>query len=152
MRKKLVALLLVAAPVFAGCRASIPVYQPGTPGGGAVTAAAAAESFLAAARAQDIQALNLIWGTREGPALYTVPNETRERRAVVMLCHLRHDSHRLVDETSLLQGERRVTVEITRGDMTRRTNLTAVPANHGGWYVMAADLEPLRDICAERQQ
>lgn len=153
MRKKLVALLLIAAPVLVACRSTAPVQQGGTPlpGGGASSPVAAAELFLAAARAQDLQAMGLIWGTENGPARGTMDPNDMERRQVVMMCHLRHGSHRIVDETSLLQGQRRVTVDLTAGTMTRRTNITAVPAKNGAWYVLAVDLEPLRDICATRR-
>lgn len=150
MRKKLVALLLIVAPVFAACRASAPMTAG--EGGGAPSPKAAAEQFLAAARAQDIQAMSLIWGTENGPARTTVQADQLERRIVSMMCHLRHDRYRLIDETSVLQGQRRLTVELTAGDLTRRTNLVAIPATAGGWYVLSADLEPLRDICANRQQ
>ena len=151
MVKKLAALLLIAAPVLAGCRTASPVPAPGTTGGGAPTSSAAVERFLAAARAQDLQALGLIWGTEAGPARATMPREEMERRQVVMLCHLRHDRHRIVDEVALLQGQRRITADLTMGDLTRRTNLTTVPASAGGRYVMAVDLEPLRDLCAARR-
>lgn len=149
MRKKLVALLLLAAPAFVACRSSAPLNAG--QGGGAVTSNAAVDQFLGAARAQDIQAMSLIWGTENGPARTTVPRDQLERRIVSMMCHLRHERYRLVDETTVLQGQRRITVDLTAGNLTRRTNIVTVPANTGGWYVLSADLEPLRDICASRQ-
>lgn len=151
MSKKLAALLLIAAPVLASCRTTAPVHASGTSGRGAATPVAAVERFLAAARAQDMPAMSLIWGTAAGPARATIPPDELERRQVIMMCHLRHDRHRIVDETSLLQGQRRVTADLTAGDMTRRTNLSVVPATAGGWYVLAVDLEALRDICAARR-
>lgn len=152
MLKKLAVLLLVAAPALAGCRTTAPSPSVGKSGAGASTPTAAVERFLAAARAQDITALSLIWGTANGPARATIPKDELERREIIMLCHLRHERHRIVDEVSLLQGQRRVTVDLTAGEMTRRTNLTTIPATGGGWYVLAVDLEPLRDICAARRQ
>jgi hypothetical protein len=149
MRKKLVALLLIVAPVFAACRASAPMVAG--QGGGAATPRAAVEQFLAAARAQDIRATSLIWGTKDGPASVTVASDKLERQVVTMHCFLRHDRHVVIDETPVLEGQRRFTIDLTAGTITRRTNLVAVPATAGGWYVLSADLEPLRDICANRQ-
>ncbi len=149
MRKKLVALLLIAAPMFVACRSSAPLNAG--QGAGAVSSRAAVEQFLGAARTQDINAMSLIWGTENGPARTTVQRDQLERRIVSMMCHLRHDQYRIVDETSVLQGQRRLTVDLTTSNMTRRTNLVTIPANTGGWYVLSADLEPLRDICANRQ-
>lgn len=149
MRKKLVALLLIVAPIFVACRASGPV--PGAQGGGAATPRAAVEQFLAAARAQDIRATSLIWGSRVGPATVTVDRDKIERQVVTMHCFLRHDRYAIIDETPVLEGQRRFTVDLTAGPLTRRTNIVTVPADAGGWYVVSTDLEPLRDICANRQ-
>lgn len=148
MRKKLAILLLLAAPVVAAC-GSKPSTTPVPAGaGGATSPRTAVESFLAAAKAQDLQALSLIWGSEKGPARETMPREELERREIVMLCHLRHDRHEVIEESALLGQQRRITVDVSQGRITRRTNLVAVPAANGAWYVLSVDLEPLQDLCA----
>ena len=151
MRKKLVALLLLAAPVFVACRTTTTLQGAGPSGGGATSPRVAAESFLAAAREQNLGAMSAIWGTAEGPARATIEKNELERRQLVMMCHLRHDSHRIVDEAPLPRGLRQIVVELTSGSLTRRTNLEAVPTRNGAWYIQSVDLEPLRDICANRR-
>lgn len=149
MKKKLAILLLAAAPVFAACGPSAPRSAPVPAGaGGATSSRAAVESFLAAARAQDLQALSLIWGSEAGPARATMSRDELERREIVMLCHLRHDRHAVIEESSLLGTQRRVTVDLMQGTLTRRTNLVTVPSASGAWYVLSVDLEPLQDLCA----
>ncbi|HEU5175047.1 MAG TPA: hypothetical protein VFT96_09870 [Gemmatimonadaceae bacterium] len=148
MTKKLAILLLIAAPVLAACGSK----RTGAPGpigaSGATSPRTATEAFLAAAKAQDLQALSLIWGSQAGPARATMPREELERREVVMLCHLRHETHEILEEGSLLGQQRRLVVELTQGKITRRTSIVTEPTQSGAWYVLSVDLEPLQDLCA----
>ena len=148
MTKKLAILLLIAAPVLAACGSK----RTGTPvpagASGATSPRTATEAFLAAAKAQDLQALSLIWGSQAGPARATMPREELERREVVMLCHMRHDTHEILEEGALLGRQRRLVVELTQGKITRRTTIVAEPTSSGAWYVLSVDLEPLQDLCA----
>lgn len=154
MMKKLAMLLLLAAPVMTACRTTPSATRPAvdrTGSGGATSSRTAVEGFLAAAKAQDIQALSLIWGSEAGPARATLPREELERREIVMLCHLRHDSYSIIAESALLGQQRRVTVDLTQGARTRRTNLVTVPSATGAWYVLSVDLEPLQQFCASQR-
>ena len=153
MLKKLAMLLLLAAPVMTACRTTPPATRPAVDraSGGATSSSAAVEAFFAAAKAQDIQALSLIWGSEAGPARATLPREELERREIVMLCHLRHDRYAVIAESALLGQQRRVTVDLTQGAQTRRTNLVTVPSATGAWYVLSVDLEPLQQFCASQR-
>lgn len=158
MRKKLALLLLLVAPMLGACgsggsgsaAAARPAAVPaGT--GGATSARAAVETFLAAAKAQDVQGMSLIWGSATGPARNAMPKDVLEKREIVMFCYLRHDTYRIVDERAALNDQRRFDVELTLGNRSLRTDLMTVLATDGHWYVLSANLEPLSDHCAAKR-
>jgi hypothetical protein len=117
---------------------------------GAANSRAALETFLRAVHSEDLQAMSLIWGTAEGPARNRMTREDLERRELVMICFLRHDNYQILGEQQLAGSERRTLVELRRGNLTRSSNFTTVQARDGRWYVLTAELEPLRDFCSNR--
>ena len=141
MSRSFVVLLFVAT---LGC-ASAPrgVDQPGAP-----TPALAVERFMAAAKAQDLQALSLAWGSAKGPARSVVPKDQIERRELIMICYLTHDSYAVHGENPAPDGRRAFSVELRRGPIARRTTLTTVQGPSNRYYVSEVALEPLSDLCA----
>lgn len=147
MRKLLVLLALVSA-----CRtASTPAPSTQPSGGpGAATPRAAVEAFLQAIRSEDLQAMGAIWGTADGPARELMDRETLEKREIVMVCMLRHDSYAVRGDSPLAGGRRAFTVELTRGTDKRTTTFTAVQGRQARWFVLQADLEPVGSWCQRK--
>ncbi|HEX2718821.1 MAG TPA: hypothetical protein VHM67_14165 [Gemmatimonadaceae bacterium] len=141
MSRYFVVLLFLAT---LGC-ASAPrgVNEPGAP-----TPALAVERFMAAAKAQDLQALAVAWGSAKGPARSVVPKDQIERRELIMICYLTHDSYTVQSDTPAPEGRRAFTIELRRGPIARKTTLTTVKGPSNRYYVSDVALEPLSDLCA----
>lgn len=140
--------------VLAACRASA-----GGGGGsgndstlpGASAARGAVEKFLAAVRAEDLQAMSTVWGSERGPARDIIPDRAElEKREIVMQCYLSHDRYRILGDLAGDDKRRVFRVELTKGDLTRVTTFTAVPGPSQRWYVLEADLEPVKDLCKSK--
>ena len=54
-------------------------------------------------------------------------------------------------ETKGPNGERVMSVELTKGTLTRTTNFFLVQGRER-WYVRSADIEPVRDLCSDRKK
>ena len=136
---RLLLLLLLALPL--ACRP-----QGGPTPVGADDSRAAVESFLRAAKAQDLEAMSVIWGTARGPVRDQMDRREREQRQLVMMCYLNHDRYQIVSETP---GEtsRTLAVRLTRGSLTRTTNFVTVRGPAGRWFVEQAEIRPLTDFC-----
>ena len=142
----MVGLLVVAAcarPVSVGTAAS-----PNTPG--AATAREAVQKFMAAAKAQDLQAMSNVWGTRDGPVRSTMERQELEQREIILLCYLKHDSYKIMSESPAANGERVFEVESTYRDLTRSANFFATLGPADRWYLRTFDNEKLTDICQRR--
>lgn len=137
MRLLLLLMLLLAA----ACRP-----QGGDNLTGAADSRAAVESFLRAAKAQDLEAMSIIWGTERGPVRDQMERRQREQRQLVMMCYLNHDRYQILSETP---GEtsRTLAVQLSRGSLTRSTNFVTVRGPGGRWYVQEAAIQPLTDFC-----
>jgi hypothetical protein len=158
-RYLLITLLLAAAacaqrpaaePQPAPAPSDAPPAATGAAGAtGAASARAAVESFLAAMRAQDVQATALIWGTKDGPARDSdkMTRTQLEQRVLIMQCFLKHDRHRIVNDLPAAEGKRALQVELTNQGQTRQTTFTAVQGPRDRWYVENAELEPVKDFC-----
>jgi hypothetical protein len=107
--------------------------------------------FMAAVKAQDLQALSFVWGGKDGPAitLGTMDREAMEKREIIMICHLTHDKFRITGESPAPNDQRNLTVEITRTrtNETRSTTFLTTPGPGKRWYVVQPDLNPLKDFC-----
>lgn len=147
LKKLAIALLLVAA----ACRRPASVNTtPAANAPGAATAHDALVSFLAAAKAQDLQAMAMVWGTKDGPAMANMDHATLEQREVILACYLKHDSYRIVSETPATNNERVLNVELKYHAMARSANFYATPSSSGRWYLRTFDADALREICATR--
>jgi hypothetical protein len=139
--RKLALVLLV----LAACRA--PAASRG-PMPGAPAPRAAVEGFLAAVRAQDLQAMSSVWGSAKGPARDVIPDRAElEKRELVMQCYLNHESFRILGDVAGVNDGRVFRVELTKGPLTRATTFTTIRGPSDRWYVLEADLAPVKDLC-----
>lgn len=115
---------------------------------GAPSSREAVESFLGAARAQDLEAMSVVWGTAKGPARDQMKREELEKRELVMMCFFDHERYRVLSESER-QGSsgRTYRVELSKGALRRTTNFYTVRGPSDRWYVENADLDPVKDLC-----
>ena len=147
MRKLIGAVLLLAA-----CKTSPVATSPAPVAGpGATTARDAVSGFLNAVTSQDLQAMSRYWGTKDGPVRDRgdMPRDQLEKRELLMMCYLRHDKYRVLNDTQEPDG-RKLTVELTAGPLTRTTDFHAVVGPSSRWFVQSVDLDPVADICRIR--
>ena len=147
MKKLAIVLLLVVA----ACQRKVVVATaPSSNDPGGATPREAVTRFMAAAKAQDLQAFANIWGSSAGPARGTMAAEELEKREIILLCYLKHDSYRVVSETPAENQERVFSVESRYQDLTRSANyfVTSGPGNR--WYVRQVEIVKLNDICQRR--
>ena len=154
VKKLAIVVLLVAA----GCKRSVvagsPPASPTVTAPGAAAPREAVQRFMAAAKSQDLQDLGLIWGTAAGPALKDGEGhddkDTREKREIIMMCHLKHNSFQVISDAPAENGERVLAVQVRYKDLTRSANFLTTRGPSSRWYVRQFDIEALRDICAAR--
>lgn len=116
---------------------------------GAANARRAVETFLGAVKAQDLQAMSSVWGTSKGPARDVVDRAQLEKRELIMQCYLSHDSFVIANDVATKADTHQLQVRLTKGRLTRETTFTAVQGPSDRWYVLDAQLEPVRDLCAQ---
>jgi hypothetical protein len=150
--KKLAILVLLAASAMS-CRRQVAVAPPPVDANvaGGATAREAVQKFMAAAKAQDLQAMSTVWGTSAGPARGTMGQQEIEQREVIMMGCLKHDSYRVTSEGPAANRERIVGVEVRFKELTRPTNFYTTPGPSNRWFVRTFDLESLRDICVRKR-
>ena len=147
MKKLAIVLLLVVA----ACQRKVVVgTAPSSNDPGGATPREAVTRFMAAAKAQDLQAFANVWGSSAGPARGTMAAEELEKREIIMMCWLKHDSFRVISESPAENQERVFNIESKYRDLTRSANyfVTLGPANR--WYVRQVEVEKLNDICQRR--
>ncbi|MFN2399656.1 MAG: hypothetical protein ABR543_13615 [Gemmatimonadaceae bacterium] len=113
---------------------------------GGASPRAAVERFLGAVKAQDLQAIAVVWGTDKGPARDRDDRENVEKAAFIMQCYLGHEQFRIVNEATQADGKHVFRVALTKGSETRETNFYTVQGPNEKWYVEQADLEPVKDL------
>ena len=118
-------------------------------GTGATDARGAVLAFLDAGKNGDLQALSAVWGSNAGSVrdAGTIPRDEMEKRELVMMCYLSHDTHQIVTDAASANDERVLTAALRRGPLTRTANFYAVEGPNGRWYVRAFDMEALTDLC-----
>ena len=109
--------------------------------------------FLLSVRSQDLQAMSKAWGDRDGAVRDNkkMSREEMEQRELLLMCYFRHDRYRVLGDTPGTDGERILSVELTKGTLVRTTNFYVT---RGGerWFVRSADIEPVRDLCTDRRK
>jgi hypothetical protein len=158
---KLTALTLASISLAAACATSpaattpttssapLPAVAPAGSATGGADARGAVLSFLDAAKNQDLQALSAVWGSTEGSVRDTgaIPREEMEKRELIMMCYLNHETHQVVSDAPAANNERVVAAQLRRGPLARTANFYAVAGPGGRWYVRAFDMESLTDFC-----
>ena len=148
MKKLAIVLLLVVA----GCqkRPVVVTTAPNVNDPGAATAREAVTKFMGAAKSQDLQAFATVWGTTAGPARSTIPADELEKRVIVLMCHLKHDSFRVISESPAANNERVFAIESRFRDLTRTANFFAVAGPANRWYVRTFESEKFQEFCQRR--
>lgn len=135
--------VLGAAFVVAAACGSVQTPSPAaTDLTGAPTPRGSVERFLAAIRAQDLQAMGVVWGTKEGP-VKDIPRQELEQREMIMARCLEHDSASFLEDSPGTEGDRLIRFTLFRGTLTRTTTFTVVPGPQSRWYVEQINL---RDV------
>jgi len=131
-----------------GACAPMPAGGPVPSGGlGAATPRAAVEQFLAAVRAEDIQAMSAVWGTTRGSVRGTMDRAELEQTMVILQRYHVHDSSVIVQETPGRDGRRVFQVELLCNQTTRRPTFYAVEGPQRRWYMESIDLVAVPDQC-----
>ena len=147
MKKLLIGFMLLGA-----CTTRTTVQQPvNTSVSVASRARPALDAFLAAIRAKDLQALGANWGDKNGAIRDSkrISRDELEKRELVLMCYFAHDSYTVLSDDPAAGGERKMTVRLTRGTLSRTTDffLTSTAER---WYVRTANMEPVRDLCSKK--
>jgi hypothetical protein len=160
MKRLEVKKLITAAVVLCACHSTssvtttttAPAAAPVVSGNqtGAADPVLAIRGFLAAAKAQDLQALGALWGDAQGPARDRMERSEAEKRELIMACYLKHDRYDIVGDAPNPGGTRAVVVSMTLGDKTRSANFDVVQGPARRWYVQNVDLKALQDFCARK--
>jgi hypothetical protein len=122
---------------------------PATNVTGSSTAALAISEFMAAAKAQNLQAMGALWGSTTELVRERDAQADVEKRLLIMACHLKHDAYKVTTERPDLGGTRMFQLQLTYKDITRVSSFRVVPNQRGRWFVQEFELEPLQAICAK---
>ena len=150
--KKLIGLgvLLLAVGCQRQVQVSSPTPAPGSSAPGTVGGATPADAvamMLAAAKAEDLQAVGAVWGDTDGLTREKWPRSEFEMRAFYVVKCLRNDRYQILSEGGAANGRRVAVVQITKGPVTAQTNFRMVKGKNDRWLVEQADLEPMTKIC-----
>lgn len=140
--KRLIGLVFLAV---SACR---PIST--VPAGGAASPERAVDAFLAAAKAQDLQALGGVWGTARGPARETMPREELERRELILIRLLCQDRAQVTSSSAGTDGRRVLRLDMTRGTRTVPVTFTTIQGPEQRWYVEDVEVVKLQELCTAR--
>jgi len=116
---------------------------------GASSPRMAVEQFLAAVRAQDLQAMSAVFGTSNGPSRDNMEREQLDKRLIILQCYFNHDKSRMLGETPGEGGHRIFTVELTRGRLTKSPRFYAIKGPRDRWFVDNMEIAAVREFCRE---
>jgi len=142
--------LLIGVLLLVACTtrtAEIPsTTRPGPAPSGARPAL---DAFLAAIRAKDLQALGANWGDKDGAIRDSkrISRDELEKRELLLMCYFSHDSYTVLNDEMAAGGERKMTVRLTKGTLSRTTDFLLASAPER-WYVRTGNVEPVRDLCS----
>jgi hypothetical protein len=149
--------LIGALALLAACHHSQPSTAPTNSApvasgstSGAADPVSAVRTYLAAVKAQDLQAMSLVWGTAQGPARAQMDRDYLEKAELVVVRCLAHDSYDVIGDAPGIAGKRVFAVALKRRDLTKTTNFNVVSGPSRRWYVESVDMEPLQQFCSNR--
>jgi hypothetical protein len=114
---------------------------------GAVAPRKAVEEFLGAVKAQDLQAMSVVWGTEQGPARDHLDRTELEKREIIMQTCFNHDRFTILEEGPGVAGRRVLRVQIARGTKTKTPSFTTVKGPSDRWYVLDGDILAVQEFC-----
>ena len=136
IRPHLVPLAMILASFGCGSKAPPPGTLPSDP-------TTALVRFLAAVKANDIQAMGDLWGSDKGPANAWMAHADRERRLTVIRATLAFESY-AIDRAGPLPGpsdrERVVRVQLVRNNCRPTVPFTMLQYRDG-WLINRIDLD-----------
>ncbi len=136
---KRIALLLV---LVTACK-TVAVRDPAMTG--AATPRATVDRFLAAARAQDMQALGADFGDAKGPMRDQNPRDVTEKRMIIMLQCLRHDKAVVGEPVRGEGGRQRFSVDFSQGANKATVLFTTIQGPSERWYVESFEIVALQN-------
>ena len=151
--------LLIGVALLTGCGTSTttatttavtPSRAPAPSSGtstGAGSPREAVAGFLAAVKDGDLQALAAVWGNKDGPARDRFDRVELEQRELIMVRCLRHDSYTILDETPSIEGDRALSVQLKRKDLTGTTAFIVTLGPARRWYMKSVDLDLVKAFC-----
>ncbi len=101
--------------------------------------------ILAAANAQDLQAISAVFGDETGLARDRNSREATESRSFIMACVLKNDSRTLSDPQPLGNGRMIVTADLTQGKNSGSIRFEVAPTKDARWLVANFDLSVLQN-------
>ncbi len=116
---------------------------------GAAAPRLAVEQFLSAAKAGDLQAMSVVFGTNKGASRDNMAWNELEKREVILQCFFNADSYRIISENAGAEGHRVVRAELTKGRVTRQPNFFVIQGPAGRWYVDNMEIAVVRDFCGQ---
>ena len=114
---------------------------------GGSTARSAVEQFLAAVKAQDLQAMSVIFGTSKGPSRDNMNREELEKRLVILQCYFNYEKYRILSEFPGDDGHRVIEVELSKQGNLRTPNFYVVQGPSNRWYIDNMEIAAVRDFC-----
>ena len=124
-----------------------PVVSPSANVTGGASARSAVEQFLIAVRAQDIQAMSVIFGTSRGPSRDNMDREELEKRLVILQCYFNADKFRILSESPGEGGHRIVEAELTKQTIVRTPSFYVIQGPASRWYVDNMEIAAVQDFC-----
>jgi len=112
---------------------------------GAATPRASIDRLLAAAKAQDMQALGAIYGNEKGPRRDQDPRPLIERQLLIQLQCLRHDQAVIAEPTRGEGGRQRFVIDFTQGSQKASVSFTTVKGPSDRWYVESFEIVVLQN-------
>jgi hypothetical protein len=153
--------LIIGLMLAAGCGSGTPVSTTPTPASGpamptgnvtgAATGPAAIEAFMAAIKAQDLQALGAIWGTPNGPARDRMSSDVLQERELTMICYLHHDSYTVLSNAPTMDGRRTYAVQVKYKGLQHTGQFDVGKATDGRYYVISVvNFPEFQDFCGAK--
>ena len=154
LRRYRVRKLLLIGLLFGGACQTRTIEVPAPGPVSAPTAAGprpALDAFLSAIRAQDLQALAVAWGDKNGPVRDSkvFAREEMEQRELILIRCFKHDRARVISEAPAPDGQRDFQVELVRGTVTRVTDFFTVKGPDR-WYVRSGNMDAVKDLCSTK--
>jgi hypothetical protein len=143
--------LLIGFLLLAACSTRTTELPSTRPVPASTGARPALDAFLGAIRSKDLQALGANWGDKDGPIRDSkrISRDDLEKRELLLMCYFNHDSFTVLNDEAAAGGERKMTVRLTKGTLSRTTDFLLASAPDR-WYVRTGNVEPVRDLCSRK--